>query len=64
MRSRSQPPASVQATLRSLWAARSLPYEQALALGNVLLQLGTTSQALRQGQESFASQQRVQWRLR
>lgn len=60
----SQPPASVQASLRSLWAARSLPYEQALALGNVFLQLGTTSQALRQGQESFASNQRVRWRLR
>ena len=60
----SQPPASVQATLRSLWAARSLPYEQALAMGNVLLQLGTTSAALRQGQESFAANQRVEWRLR
>jgi len=60
----SQPPASVQATLRSLWAARSLPPEQALALGNVLLQLGTTSAALRQGQESFAADRRVEWRLR
>jgi len=60
----SQPPASVQATLRSLWAARSLPHEQALSLGNVFLQLGTSSQALRQGQESFASQPRLQWRLR
>jgi enoyl-CoA hydratase/carnithine racemase len=60
----SQPPASVQASLRSLWAARSLPYEQALSLGNVLLQLGTSSQALREGQESFAAQQRVSWKLR
>ncbi|HXX88979.1 MAG TPA: enoyl-CoA hydratase/isomerase family protein [Acidimicrobiales bacterium] len=60
----SQPPASVQASLRSLWAARSLSYEQALGLGNVLLQLGTSSHALRQGQESFASEQRASWRLR
>src|SRR5580658_8947013 len=33
-----QPPTSVQATLRSLWAARSLSPEQALSLGNVFLQ--------------------------
>ncbi len=59
-----QPPASVQASLRTLWAARSLPHEEAVALGNVFLQLGTTSQALRHGQELFADQPRPKWRLR
>jgi enoyl-CoA hydratase/carnithine racemase len=59
-----QPPTSVQATLRTLWAARSLSPEQALGLGNVFLQLGTSARALREGQEAFAQQKRREWRLR
>jgi enoyl-CoA hydratase/carnithine racemase len=59
----SQPPASVQASLRTLWAARGLSPEQAGSLGNVFLQLGTSAQALRDGQETF-SRSRVEWRLR
>lgn len=57
-------PASVQATLRTMWAARSLSQEQALNLGNVFLQLGTSAQALREGQDKFSNQSRAQWRLR
>jgi enoyl-CoA hydratase/carnithine racemase len=60
----SQPPTSVQATLRTLWAARSLSPEQALGLGNVFLQLGTSARALREGQELFAQQKRREWKLR
>ena len=60
----SQPPTSVQATLRTLWAARSLSPEQALGLGNVFLQLGTSARALREGQERFAQQKREEWKLR
>jgi enoyl-CoA hydratase/carnithine racemase len=60
----SQPPAGVQASLRTLWAARGLSQEQAIQLGNVFLQLGTSSEALRQGQETFSSQKRVGWRIR
>jgi enoyl-CoA hydratase/carnithine racemase len=60
----SQPPTSVQATLRTLWAARSLSPEQALGLGNVFLQLGTSARALREGQELFAQQERREWKLR
>jgi enoyl-CoA hydratase/carnithine racemase len=60
----SQPPAAVQASLRTLWAARNLTQEQATNLGNVFLQLGTTAQALKQGQEVFAAGQRAPWRLR
>ena len=59
-----QPPASVQATLRTLWAARSLTPDQAAALGNVFLQLGSSTRARQQGQELFASQRRAAWRLR
>ena len=60
----SQPPTSVQATLRTLWAARNLSPEQGLALGNVFLQLGTSTRALREGQEIFAQQKRSEWKLR
>jgi enoyl-CoA hydratase/carnithine racemase len=58
-----QPPTAVQATLRTLWASRNLPPEQATALGNVFLQLGTSARALREGQERF-TQGRIDWRLR
>jgi enoyl-CoA hydratase/carnithine racemase len=59
-----QPPTSVQATLRTLWAARSLSPEQALSLGNVFLQLGTSARALQEGQEIFAQQEKSEWKLR
>lgn len=60
----SQPPTTVQATLRTLWAARNLTPEQATSLGNVFLQLGTSARALKEGQETFANQRRPKWRLR
>jgi len=60
----SQPPAAVQASLRTLWAARSLSPDQAASLGNVFLQLGTSSAALRRGQETFSGEARRSWRLR
>jgi enoyl-CoA hydratase/carnithine racemase len=60
----SQPPAGVQATLRTLWAARNLSPELATNLGNVFLQLGTSAQALREGQETFEAQSRPKWKLR
>ena len=60
----SQPPTSVQATLRTLWAVRGLSREQALGLGNVFLQLGTSARALQEGQERFSQQKRGEWKLR
>ena len=58
------PSRSVQATLRTLWAARSLSSDQALALGNVFLQLGTSAAALREGQEAFTQRRASGWKLR
>jgi enoyl-CoA hydratase/carnithine racemase len=60
----SQPPTTIQATLRTLWAARNLTPDQASSLGNVFLQLGTSARALKEGQEVFANQPRPKWRLR
>jgi len=58
------PAVSVQATLRTLWAARSLSSDQALALGNVFLQLGTSSRSLQEGQETFTQRKPGKWKLR
>ncbi len=60
----SQPPTAVQTTLRVLWAARDLTPQQSIDLGNVFLQLGTTVQALEQGQEVFASGKRIEPKIR
>ncbi len=60
----SSPPISVQATLRTLWAARGLSSDQALALGNVFLQLGTSARALREGQDVFTQRKAGGWQLR
>jgi enoyl-CoA hydratase/carnithine racemase len=59
-----QPPHAVQATLRTLWAAKDLAGNQATDLGNVFLQLGTTSERLEQGQEVFRSGSRIEPRIR
>ncbi len=59
-----QPPHAVQATLRTLWAARDLPPAQATELGNVFLALGTTAAGLAEGGARFASGERPKWRLR
>ncbi len=62
----SAPPIAVQSTLRTLWASRNLSPDQALSLGNVFLQLGTSAKNLSQGQETFARRQsdKSQWKLR
>lgn len=60
----SQPPLAVQATLRTLWAAREMPVNQATDLGNLFLQLGTSMDALGEGQAFFSSGGRVTPRTR
>jgi enoyl-CoA hydratase/carnithine racemase len=59
-----QPPLAVQATLRTLWAAKDLPVGQATDLGNVFLQLGTSVDALNEGQAAFTSGARIVPRIR
>ncbi|HJP67168.1 MAG TPA: enoyl-CoA hydratase/isomerase family protein [Actinomycetota bacterium] len=60
----SQPSPAVQATVRTLWAARELTIRQALELGNEFLNLGTNPDAVKEGQDAFSSGQRVEWKLR
>ena len=59
-----QPPNAVQATLRTLWAARDLPTIQATDMGNLYLQLGTSVDALNEGQAAFQSGKRIEPRIR
>lgn len=60
----SQPTLAVQSTLRTLWAAKDLPISQATDLGNLFLQLGTSMDALDEGQAMFASGERITPRIR
>ncbi len=60
----SYPTIAVQATVRSLWAARDLGQKQALSMGYAFIALGQESEGLKAGQEAFASGKRQQWQLR
>lgn len=60
----SQPALAVQATLRTLWAAKDLPINHATELGNLFLQIGTSVEALNEGQAAFASGGRIEPRIR
>jgi enoyl-CoA hydratase/carnithine racemase len=60
----SQPPTAVRSTVRTLWGARSLTPQQATDLGNVFLHLGTSVQALEEGQEVFAAGKRITPKIR
>ena len=58
------PALAVQGSLRALWAGRDLSRSQALALGYAFVGLGNSDEALAEGQERFASGNRLEWRLR
>ena len=55
----SQPPTAVQASLRSLWAARELTRAQMLDVGNTFLNLAMSEAALAEGQAVFRSGERI-----
>jgi len=55
----SQPPTAVQATLRTLWAARELTRAQMIDVGNTFLHLAMTKDALAEGEEIFRSGERI-----
>jgi hypothetical protein len=49
----SQPPAAVQASLRTIWATRDVPAGQISELGNIFLNLSMSAEALGEGQDVF-----------
>jgi enoyl-CoA hydratase/carnithine racemase len=58
------PTLAVQATLKAVWTAADLGRRQALELGYAFVAMGMTAESLAEGQQRFASGQRVEWRLR
>jgi enoyl-CoA hydratase/carnithine racemase len=60
----SQPPTAVQASLRSLWAARELTRAQMLDVGNTFLNLAMSKEALAEGQQVFSSGERIDPKVR
>jgi enoyl-CoA hydratase/carnithine racemase len=60
----SQPPTAVQATVRAIWAAQEISRQQAVDLAPSLLSLGFSAKAQEDGQQAFASGQRIDPRTR
>jgi enoyl-CoA hydratase/carnithine racemase len=60
----SNPPAAVQASLRTVWAARDLSAQQMQSLGNLFLTPAMTVENLADGQATFSSGQRAKPRTR
>ena len=54
----SQPAPAVQASLRTLWAARDLPADQIAGLGNLFLNLSMSADSLAGGQEIFKAREK------
>ncbi|HUV09548.1 MAG TPA: enoyl-CoA hydratase/isomerase family protein [Acidimicrobiia bacterium] len=58
------PPIVVQGTVRSIWLATELARSQAVSLAHAMVGLGNDPDLIGEGQDRFASGQRVEWRLR
>jgi enoyl-CoA hydratase/carnithine racemase len=58
------PPIAIQGTVRALWVARELSRMQALDAGKMLIKLGSDPKSLLEGQQSFASGERIKPRTR
>jgi enoyl-CoA hydratase/carnithine racemase len=58
------PTLAVQATLKAVWTAADLGRRQALEMGYAFVAMGMTAESLAEGQQRFASGERVEWRLR
>ena len=50
--------------MRALWTALEVSRHQGIEMANLFTRIGTDANAFREGQERFASGQRVEWRLR
>jgi enoyl-CoA hydratase/carnithine racemase len=58
------PALAVQATLKAVWTAFEMGRRQGLDMGYSFIAMGLTAQSLAEGQQRFASGERVKWRLR
>jgi enoyl-CoA hydratase/carnithine racemase len=60
----SAPPLAIEGTVRAIWAGLEHSRSQALAMAWSFIGLGTSAESIHQGQEAFASGQRIEWRAR
>jgi len=60
----SQPRLAIEGTVRAVWGAREHGSRAALRLGYAYVAMGTNQESIAEGQQLFASGQRVDWRLR
>jgi enoyl-CoA hydratase/carnithine racemase len=60
----SAPPLAIQGTVRAIWAGLEHSRKQAIDLGYAFIAMGTNQESIREGQESFASGKRIEWKLR
>ena len=60
----SAPPLAIQGTLRAIWTGLELTRSEALAQAYAYIGLGTSQDSIAEGQATFASGKRIEWRLR
>jgi enoyl-CoA hydratase/carnithine racemase len=60
----SQPATAVQTTVRSIWYASQMGSRHALQVARSIIAVGSKQEDLAEGQQVFASGQRLEWRLR
>jgi enoyl-CoA hydratase/carnithine racemase len=60
----SQPRLAIEGTVRAIWSTRSMPQREAVRLGYAYVAMGTNQDSIAEGQQLFASGQRVEWKLR
>jgi enoyl-CoA hydratase/carnithine racemase len=60
----SQPALAIEGTVRAIWGARELGGRQALKLGYAYVAMGTNPDSIAEGQKTFESGKRIEWRLR
>ena len=58
------PALAVEATLKAVWTAFEVGRRQGLDMGYSFVAMGMTAASLAEGQQRFASGERVEWRLR
>jgi enoyl-CoA hydratase/carnithine racemase len=60
----SAPPLAIQGTVRALWGAREHGQRDAVRLGYAYVAMGTSQESIAEGQKTFESGTRIEWRLR
>lgn len=60
----SQPALAIQGTVRAIWGAREMGGRQALRLGYAYIAMGTNPDSIAEGQKTFESGKRIDWKLR